>query len=195
MNTNKAIVLILLIMVSVVVLYLASQEGERPQEEVAIVTNDHLDATYLIEGVPVTLTDGVSEVEAALGSALQTLTRYFGNELRADLNGDGREDVAFVLTQESGGSGTFFYAVAALNTESGYVGSDGYLLGDRIAPQSTDMSTNARHENVVVFNYADRLPDEPMTATPSVGKSAFLKLDPQSMQWGVVAADFEGESR
>src|SRR5690606_29172945 len=109
-------------------------------------------------------------------------------------DGDGDDDIAFILTQETGGSGTFFYAVAAIKTDYGYVGSDGYLLGDRIAPQSTDLSPNPRHKYVVVFNYADRAPSEPMTAEPSVGKSAYLKLVPERMQWGVVEPDFEGES-
>lgn len=156
---------------------------------------DYKDAAYMIDGQRVQLTDGMAETEAAPGSASKIITRYFGNELVTDLDGDGREDVAFILTQESGGSGTFFYAVAALNTERGYVGSDGYLLGDRVAPQPTSMSPNPRHVRVVVFNYADRVPGEPMTAQPSVGKSAYLKLDSASMMWGIVEPDFEGESR
>jgi hypothetical protein len=100
-----------------------------------------------------------------------------------------------VLTQQRGGSGTLFYAVAALNTDAGYVGSDGYLLGDRIAPQTTVVSPHPRHKNVIVVNYHDRRPGEPMTAEPAVGKSVYLKLDPQAMRWGVVVPDFEGESR
>jgi hypothetical protein len=155
----------------------------------------HKNVTYVIEGKEVRLVDGFSETEAAPNSASKIVTRYFGNELKTDLDGDGREDVAFVLTQERGGSGTFYYAVGALNTENGYIGSDGYLLGDRVAPQSTDMSPNSKHVRVVVFNYADRAAGEAMTAQPSVGKSAYLKLDAASMMWGIVEPNFEGESR
>lgn len=155
----------------------------------------HKNAAYMIEGERVELHDGIAETDAAPGSAAKNKTQYFGNELKADLNGDGREDVAFIVTQDRGGSGTFFYAVAALNMPEGYVGSDGYLLGDRIAPQSTTLSPNPRHKQVVVFNYAERAPGEAMTVAPSVGKSAYLKLDPESMQWGIVEPDFEGESR
>lgn len=162
------------------------------QEEIAAT---HQNATYSIDGQKVKLVDGVSEVEAAPGSASKIVTRYFGNELKTDLDGDGREDIAFILTQEHGGSGTFFYAVAALNTENGYVGSDAYPLGDRIAPQTTNVSPNPSHKNVVVFNYADRKPGEPMTTRPSVGTSVYLKIDPASRQWGIVEPNFEGESR
>jgi hypothetical protein len=157
--------------------------------------SDYKNISYVINGQRITLTDGVSEILAAPDSAAKIVTRYFGNELKTDLDGDEREDVVFLLTQQMGGSGTFFYAVAALNTERGYIGSDGYLLGDRIAPQTTVVSQNPRHKYVIVVNYADRAPGEPMTTSPSVGKSAYLKLNPAHMQWGIVVPDFEGESR
>lgn len=135
--------------------------------------------TYSIDGTPVTL-----------GGAV----RAFGNELVTDLNSDGRDDVVFLVTDESGGSGTFFYVVAALSTDEGYIGSDGYLLGDRIAPQTTELSRNPEHKQVIVVNYADRAEGEPMTTQPSIGRSVYLKLDTDTMQWGIVEPDFSGEA-
>ncbi|MBI5139316.1 hypothetical protein HZA26_01765 [Candidatus Nomurabacteria bacterium] len=156
---------------------------------------DYKNIEYMIDGNRIKLENGWAEVEAAPGSAIKIITRYFGNEFKTDLNNDGREDIVFLLTQEPGGSGTFFYVVAALNTENGYLGSDGYFLGDRIAPQTTTLSPNPRHKNIVVVNFADRNPGEPMTTKPSLGKSAYLKLDTEHMQWAIVVPDFEGESR
>lgn len=161
---------------------------------VLVAPADHKNATYTIDGKQVTLRDGTAEVEAAPNSVTKITTRYFGNEARADLNNDGREDVVFLLTTDAGGSGTFYYVVAALTTPNGYAGSEAFLLGDRIAPQSTMMSSNPVHQNVVVINYADRAPGEPMTARPSVGKSMWLKLDPETLQWGEVAQDLPGEA-
>lgn len=155
---------------------------------------DHKNAEYVLDGKRVKLTDGVAEMEAAPGSASKIITRYFGNEVKHDLNDDGREDVVFLLSQETGGSGIFFYVVAALNTEKGFIGSQGLLLGDRIAPQTTEISRNPNHKNVIVVNYAVRNPGEPMTTRPSLGKSIWLKLDSESMQWGEVVQDFEGEA-
>ncbi len=164
---------------------------------------DYKNATYVIDGMVVKLTDGISEVEAAPGSASKITTQYFGNELKYDLNADGREDVVFLLTQQTGGTGTFYYVVAALQKNIAmrqgdenfvYVGSQGLLLGDRIAPQTTEVSKNSNHKGVIVVNYADRKPGEPMTTAPSVGKSIWLKLDPDSMQFGEVEQDFEGEA-
>lgn len=161
---------------------------------------DYKDAEYVIEGERVKLENGVSETEAAPGSAAKVVTRYFGNEVRHDLDDDGREDVAFLITQETGGSGVFFYLVAALNTPDGYVGSHAFFLGDRIAPQTTGIdegktSRGTNRQNVIVVNYAVRLPGEPFTASPSLGKSTWLKLDLATMQFGEVAQNFEGESR
>lgn len=156
---------------------------------------DYKDATYLIDNKSVTLQDGVATT-AIPDSSAAVVTRYFGNELRYDLDGDSREDVVFLITQETGGSGTFFYVVAALNTTEGYKGSrDAYLLGDRVAPQATFLSPDPKHKDVIVVTYADRATGESFTDAPSVGKSVLLKFDPATMQFGIVAPDFEGESR
>lgn len=190
---NKLLIGILAVLVILVGGFFALNSFIYNEKQTATV--DYKNAEFVIEWGRVKLENGMAETEAAPGSASKIITRYFGNEVKTDLDGDGREDIAFILTQERGGSGTFFYAVAALNTDRGYVGSDGYLLGDRIAPQGTIISPNSRHQYVVVFNYADRAQGEPMTTQPSVGKSVYLKLDPTAMQWGIVEPDFEGESR
>src|SRR3989344_4512701 len=157
-----------------------------------ISSSDYKNAEYTIGGVKVLLKDGVGEIYVQ-GVASKNTVQYFGNEFETDLNDDSREYVVFILIKEADGTGVFYYAVAALNTENGYIGSDGYLLGDRIAPQNIELSQNPRHKNVVVINYADRAPGEPMVTDPSIGKSVYLKLDPASMQWGIVVSDFEGE--
>ncbi|MHB9019556.1 MAG: hypothetical protein ACYC3G_01610 [Minisyncoccota bacterium] len=160
---------------------------------------NYKDATYSIGGQLITLKNGVSEIEGAPGSTSKILTRYFGNEVRHDLNDDGREDVVFLLTQETGGSGVFYYVVAALNTSDGYIGSEGLLLGDRIAPQTTHMDEGetvmgTNRKNVIVVNYVVRLPGEPFTTRPSLGKSIWIKLDPLTMRFGEVVQNFEGEA-
>ena len=183
------------VIVAVALAWACSANVENPQKQAAGAATEYRNAEYMIEGQRIKLANGVAEGETSPGSASRIVTRYFGNELKTDLNDDGREDVVFLLTQQRGGSGTFFYAVAALNTAAGYIGSDGYLLGDRIAPQTTVVSRNPRHTNVIVVNYRDRRPDDPMTAQPSVGKSVHLKLDAETVRWGIVAPSFEGESQ
>ncbi len=164
------------------------------QEKQATTAADFKDAEYLIDGERIQLTDGVAETPSAPGSASMVTTRYFGNEIRRDVNGDGVDDIIFLLTQSTGGSGTFYYVVGAVSTPDGYVGSQAYLLGDRIAPQTTEWSQNPSHQNVIVVNFAERKPGEPMTADPSVGKSVWLKFDPTALQFGEVVQNFEGEA-
>ena len=164
-----------------------------------ISTTSYKDATYILDGKAVTLKNGYAETPAAPGSASKVVTQYFGNEVRHDLNNDGLPDVVFLLTQNTGGTGTYYYVVAALQTPTGYVGSEGYLLGDRIAPQTTNIdegqaAEGRQRQNVIVVNYADRNPGEPFSVRPSLGKSVWLKLDPATMQFGVVDPQFAGET-
>lgn len=169
-------------------IYNEKQEGNEQQEK-AKVPGDYLSATYTISGKPVTLVNGVSEEPVAPGSAEKVTTRYFGNNAKGDLNGDGIVDLAFLITQETGGSGTFFYLVGALQNEDGsYRGTNAVLIGDRIAPQTTEFK-NAQ----VIVNYADRAPGEPMTARPSMGKSLYLKYNTATNDFGEVVQNFEGE--
>lgn len=150
---------------------------------------DFKDATYIIDGEKIKLTQGESEITIP-DSNSKIVTTYFGNEVFTDLDGDGREDVVFLLTQETGGTGFFYYVVGALNTEEGYLGSEALFLGDRIAPQTTEKGKGS----IVIINYADRKPGEPFSTQPSVGKSIWLKLDPQALQFGEVVQNFEGEA-
>jgi hypothetical protein len=129
------------------------------------------DATYQIDGKSIPLVNGLFEAEAAPGSASKIIIRHFGNDAIGDLNGDGKEDVAFLLTKDTGGSGTFYYVVVALRTATGYQGTNAVLLGDRIAPQATNIENG-----MVIVNYADRKPDESFAMKPSVGISKYLKV-------------------
>jgi hypothetical protein len=129
------------------------------------------DATFKIDGDAITLVAGFSAMETAPGSAAKITTQYFGNDTLADLNGDGEQDCAFILTQETGGSGRFYYLVAALRSGKGYQGTNGIFLGDRIDPLT--ISTTA---GTITVNYADRKPDEPFTNQPSVNLTKHIKL-------------------
>lgn len=134
-------------------------------------TGTYTGAVFEIEGVQVQLVDGLSEAPAAAGSTARVVTRYFGNDAVGDLNGDGQDDAAFLVTQEGGGSGTFFYLVAALREGSGYAGANAILVGDRIAPQSTRIE-----DGMIVVNYADRKPEDSFTTPPSVGVSRTFQV-------------------
>jgi heat shock protein HslJ len=154
----------------------------------------HKNAIYKIVGENVKLENGIESHPAAPGSASMVTTKYFGNEVSYDFDKDGREDKVFILTQDMGGSGTFYFLVYALNKEDGYVGSEALYIGDRIAPQTTELSTEKGKEGMIIVNYADRKPGESFDIVPSLGKSLYVKLDLKSMQPGEVVQNFEGEA-
>jgi hypothetical protein len=191
MTTPKNTTIRIILIISIIILLISffSYSGTFIPKQ-SPTTTSYKDAIYTINGTPVQLVNGNSEVISAPGSESKIITRYFGNEVRKDLNSDGKEDVVFLLTQTTGGSGTFYYVVAALTTDTGYVGSQALLLGDRIAPQTTESGPN----NSVIINYAERKPGDNFTVQPSVGKSLRLILDPKNMQFGEWVKDFEGES-
>lgn len=164
-NSVWAIFLIVLLCVAAALFF----RGRNTEKETPLVS--YKNSTYVIEGQSVSLVDGVAVTEIAPGSASKLTTRYFGNEAHGDLNGDGTDDVVFLLTQDGGGSGTFYYAVAALSLSTGFVGTNAVLLGDRIAPQTTEIANGS-----ATVNYADRKDGESMTTSPSVGVSKRLRV-------------------
>jgi len=127
--------------------------------------------SYLIEGHEIDLIDGGNQREAAPGSASKITTTVFGAVEVGDLNDDGRTDAALVLVQSTGGTGTFFYAAAAINRTGGYRGTNAVFLGDRIAVQGVSV-----RNGVIVVDYRDRSPGEPMATPPTVAKSAYLTV-------------------
>jgi hypothetical protein len=152
-----------------------TQAPANPSTDTTSNASDPQNATYLIDGKEVTLVNGVSEQEAAPGSATKIVTKYFGNAVDVDLNSDGLMDSGFLLTQDGGGSGTFFYVAGAVNTGNGDQGTNAIFIGDRIAPQSTNVDPNNPAQFIV--NYAERKLSDPMSAPPSVAVSRTFKLD------------------
>ncbi|WP_141233469.1 hypothetical protein [Lysobacter antibioticus] len=127
---------------------------------------DARNATYIVEGEPVTLVDGIDVRAIVPGAASKQITRFIGRETELDLDGDGRKDMAFLLTQDMGGSGTFYYAAAALNTPQGYKGTNAVFLGDRISVQKVDVVAERPSEFWVSYGEratGEHAPEEAMS--------------------------------
>ena len=131
--------------------------------------------TVTIDDQKFTLEDGVAEVPAAPGSAARNTLRVVGDPISGDVNSDGRPDAALLLSNDPGGSGTFYYAVLAVNDGGSFHSSNALLLGDRIKPQDVSFS-----DGTFVYRFLERKPGEPMTADPRVPKSVVVRLDPAS---------------
>ena len=150
-----------------------TQGRDEPTVAGSAAAFDGQNSRFSIEGQTVVLRNGLSKVPAAPGSASSITTRYLGKVARGDLTGDGREDVAYFVTREGGGSGRFTYVVVAIAGPNGYKTTNAFPVGDRIDPQS--LRINARELEV---NYVGRARDEPMTAPPSRESVLLLKVTP-----------------
>lgn len=166
-NTMKKYSIILGLLIVCIALLAIVNTKAKPK----VITRDYKNATYKIDGQLVTLVNGRAEEQTAPNSTSKTVTQIFGNEVMGDFNNDGVQDMAFIFTQTGGGSGTFYYVTVALGTPSGYSGTNSILLGDRIAPQTTEFRNGE-----IIVNYADRAPKDPMTVQPSIGVSKYLKI-------------------
>jgi hypothetical protein len=131
-----------------------------------------LNATYLVEKQAIHLVNGRAEFQAAPGSAIKITTVIFGKPAYGDLNHDGREDAALFLVHDPGGSGTFYYVAAAIDVNNSYQGTNAVLLGDRVSPRTIDI-----RNGVIIAEFDDRKPDQPLAAAPSIAKTIYLKLN------------------
>jgi len=136
---------------------------------------DLKNTTYLIDNEKVTLINGQAKITTDKNSVENF--QYFGNEALGDFNNDGSQDTAFLLTKTTEGTGVFYYLAAALKTAGSVQGTNGILIGDRIAPQTTEFSNGE-----IIVNYADRKPGEPMTASPSIGVSRYFKVSGNTLE-------------
>lgn len=151
---------------------------------------DPLNGTYGLEGMAIRLHDGRFEMVAAVGSATQIWTAVYGSILHGDLDDDGDEDVALMLSHDPGGSGMFFYVAVAINRNGHYQGTNAVFLGDRVLPLTLTI-----RDGLLVVGYADRRLGEAMTTPPSVPalrhmmltNHTLVKLDPLGEEEQVMA--------
>jgi hypothetical protein len=127
------------------------------------------DATYMINGRPFALEGGQATIETVPGAASKTVIEISGEPVTGDLDQDGLPDVALLLVETTGGSGTFYHVAAAFNRDGHFVGTGVVLLGDRIVPQQLLI----RH-GILIVDYADRRPGEAMATPPSQNVSKYL---------------------
>lgn len=125
------------------------------------ITPDPKNTTYTIEGEQFILKSGFSEKGTA----------YFGNEVKGDFNGDKLEDIAFLLTQNKGGTGTFFYMAVLFDDNNGGAVSNVNFIGDRIAPLNTEF-----RDGLIIVHFAERKPGEPFSEKPSVVVSKYFGI-------------------
>jgi heat shock protein HslJ len=149
--------------------------------------SDALNTRYIIDDRPVQLIDGQATNPAAPGASSATVIRVWGDPLAVDLNQDGAEDAVLIITQTTGGSGTFYYLAAAIAEQGGYEGSAGFFLGDRIIPERLSAI-----DSKVRVSYLARHDGESFADEPTAEHKRDVVYNPRDRKLVEVAIDFEG---
>lgn len=121
---------------------------------------DLANATY--QGIyeqPITLTNGIYEGEPFVegGASRPTVTFVETPIAYGDLNGDGQDDAAVLLAENSGGSGTFVYLAAVVSQDGQPANVATTLLGDRVQVNALNIENNQ-----VVVDMVQAGPDDPL---------------------------------
>jgi len=158
-NTMKKIILFAIVAVIAIIAVIAltgkpknepkptETENQQPVSKLSPLT-----AKYIVEGQIVNLENGKEETIAPYGAEKQT-TEVWGTPAAGDLNSDGQNDYALILTQKTANDvGVYYYAAVALADEKNGIiaGSNAVALGDRL-----DVKDIAIVNNALRINYLD----------------------------------------
>jgi hypothetical protein len=157
----KKIILFVIIVVIAVAAYFAltSNKSNNPSspsgtagEEKPEKKLSPLNAKYIVEASIVSLENGKEETIAPYGAEKQT-SEVWGTPVVGDLNSDGEDDYALIITQKTANDvGVYYYAAVALADEKNGIiaGSNSVALGDRL-----DIKDIAIVNNAVRISYLD----------------------------------------
>ena len=130
------------------------------------------DLTITIGTQEFAMSDGVAVIPPSQGSETANTLRLIGAPVMGDSDGDGNPDAALLVQHDPGGSGTFYYAVVAINDGGSYRASNALLLGDRIEPRAVEFA-----DGRFVYTYAERKPGDAMSERGTVEKSVTVTVD------------------
>ncbi len=124
-------------------------------------------AAFTFDGESVSLENGRLEITDETG--FYSETRLLGEPVYGDLNEDGQNDAVTFIARSGAGSGVFVYVAGYVSSPTGYSGTEGFFVGDRISPQSINIANG-----VTTVQILDRAEDEPYSAEPTIEKTLEL---------------------
>jgi hypothetical protein len=141
-------------------------EGERQRDASGSNDVNPYHHSYLIEKEKVSLRDGHARVKIP-GTTAVIISEIIRRPVYADLTGDGVKEAVSVVLQHSGGSGTFYYLVAAVDGKL----IESYFLGDRI-----NITSIKTEKDIIIVEYLDRRETQPMASKPTIRARMDFKL-------------------
>lgn len=177
------IIIALSLIATIFILSKNNKQTEKPNTDNSI-SFDSKNFTLKLDNQTFTLVNGIAQKPISpISTTTLTTIKYFGNDSVGDINGDGSNDTVFIVTQDNGGSGLFYYAIAAINTGGGYIVTNPFFIGDRISPQSTEIHSDSKEIHI---NFAERNEGEPMMTKPSLGAVLLLKVTNNNVLEGLM---------
>lgn len=138
----------------------------------AQAAQDPANAGYYIDGVLYTLINGELEQPIEESSEVNKF-KLLDFKATGDLNKDGLDDIAVVITNDAGGSGTFYYL--AIFTSGNPVIENTYNIGDRIKVEDLKFA-----DNKFQVTYLDRDPEADMASEPSIEITTIAEMDEEN---------------
>ena len=97
--------------------------------------------------------------------------QFFGNEVTGDLDGDGIDDVAFLITRNDKDRGMLYYLSTALSTSTGHIGTNLIYLGERFEPQRIYIDNG-----IIGFEYIDVTTKKTKDNSTTTPKTIFAQV-------------------
>ncbi len=119
----------------------------------------------------VTLEQGVYAEPAAPDSASMTRIELSPWTATGDLDDNGTNDVAVVLTVETGGTGTFFYLAVIVNEKGVPVAKATQYIGDRVIIETLSIDSGE-----ITVGLKERAAGAPMTQNPDVKRIRIFRI-------------------
>ena len=138
----------------------------------AQAAQDPANAGYYIDGILYTLTNGELEQPIEDSSAVNKF-KLLDFKATGDLNKDGIDDVAVVITNDSGGSGTFYYL--AIFTSGTPIVENTYNIGDRIKVEDLKFA-----DNKFQVTYLERDSEADMASEPTIQITTIAEMDEEN---------------
>jgi heat shock protein HslJ len=129
-------------------------------------------SSFVIDGKEIRLKRGVSKIKLDKNSTTKLITQYTGTNVVGDINGDGVDDMAIILSQQSGGNEIRYYASVISSEKGKYKSSNTVFIGDRINVYSIEL-----YNGNIMMEYADLLKEDTTVFAPTVLLSKILKFE------------------
>ena len=163
----------------------SSQDNQTDSSQpVAQAAQDPANAGYYIDGILYTLVNGELEQPIEESTAVNKF-KLLEFKATGDLNKDGADDVAVVLTNDAGGTGTFYYL--SIFTSGTPVVENTYNFGDRVVVKDLTF-TDGKFQ----VTYLDRSPDQDMASEPSFEITTIAEMDEENSSFVFSCIDNAG---